>query len=215
MTTITIRDALESGRVTFSASWPRDCIFYLCNNHILLSVFFAHEKHPYGKVQRGLVLFNSLSFAYFITAVLHVFVPNDLARGAIGITLGTILQLLFDLPASMLGTCPCAHGCFPPFVQGTCRGFALACLSLHTCASFIFGLLGAGALAAGHLLTNDETMPQVVWDNFVASKTNAFIGAVPWNVITYAILRQCEVGDGVGVQRETPTGRDYGSHGMV
>lgn len=196
--TVSMREALESGRVTYTRSWLRDCCFYLCNNHILLSVFLAHPEHPYGRLQRGLVLFNSLAFAFFITAVLNAVVPVDLLRAALHVTIGTLLQLAFDLPASMLGTCPCAHKALPSCVQGCCRSVALACLACHTCMAFLLGLLGALALAItsiGSVVNSSETS-DLVWDNFVNSKLNAFVGAVPWLCVTYALLRWCEANDG-------------------
>ena len=199
MATITMREALGNGRVTFSSSWIGDAFFYLCNNHVLLSVLLSHPEHPYGKIQRGLVLFNSLCFAYFITGLLNALVLNEMARGVLMMTMGTALQLLFDVPSSMLGTCPCAHPSLPGFVQGTCRGVALACLSCHTCASCIFGVLGGVVLLAGHLFNAVD--PQVVWDQFLITKLNAFVGAVPWALLIFAVFRQCERGDMVTVRR--------------
>ena len=193
---ITMREALEQGRVTFTPSWLRDCAFYLANNHVLLAVFLAHPAHPYGRLQRGLVLFNSVAFAFFITAVLHAAVPLDLARTAVHATLGTVLQLLFDLPASMLGTCPCAHRCLPPPVQGCCRGVALMCLSCHTCMALVLGLLGAGALAVNQLFAG-EGDSELVWDRFLQTKRDAFVAALPWAIIMYALLRACEAQNGV------------------
>ena len=190
--TITMRAALASGRVTYTDSWIRDGLFYLCNNHVLLAVFLAHPEHPYGRLQRGLVLLDSLAFAFFITAVLHSLIPLEMARSALHVTLGTLLQLAFDVPSSMLGTCPCAHRALPDFLQGCCRGVALVCLSVHTCASLIFALLGAGLLAFVGMLGG--TNGDVVWHGFVETKLNAFAAALPTAVLMYALVRKCEAG---------------------
>ena len=193
MATMSMHDALATGRVTFTDSWLRDCLFYICNNHVLLSVFLAHPEHPYPRLQRGLVLFNSLSFAFFVTAVLHVFVPLDIARAALHATIGTLLQLAFDIPASMLGTCPCAHPCLPPLVRGCCRGCALAFLSVHTIATCVFALLGVVVLSVSTLFGDVDAA--LVWDGFLETKLNAFVGALPWAVLVYALVRQCEAAD--------------------
>ena len=193
----TMEEALRSGRVTFThgaGGWLQDCIFYLCNNHILLAVFLAHPAHPYPRMQRGMVLFNSLAFAFFVTAVLHALIPAEV-RGLLHLTLGTVLQLLFDVPASMLGTCPCAHRALPEVVQNACRGTALCCLSLHTCLAVVFAVVGAGFLALTSLLGRDD---DAVWDGFIQTKASAFASAVPTAVFIYALLRQCEAGGPAG-----------------
>ena len=98
-------EALAAGRVVYTESWWRDCFFYICNNHVLLSVFCAHPEHPYSRCRRLLVLLNSLCFAFFLTAILHAVVPFELAQGFLEATLGTVLQVIFDLPSSMMGSC--------------------------------------------------------------------------------------------------------------
>ena len=135
---------------------------------------------------------DSLAFAFFITAVLDCLIPLEMARSALHVTLGTLLQLAFDVPSSMLGTCPCAHRALPDFVQGCCRGVALVCLSVHTCASLIFALLGAGLLAFVGMLGG--TNGDVVWHGFVETKLNAFVAALPTAVLMYALVRKCEAG---------------------
>ena len=148
-------ETLASGMVTYTPGpfgWARDCVFYLMNNHLLLSVFFAHPLHPYPRGRRGVVLFNSLAFGFFITGTLHAFLPasegvGSIARSTLQATIGTVLQLAFDVPASMFGQCPCAHQALPSGVQGFCRGVATCCLSLHTCAAIVLTLVSLLLLA--------------------------------------------------------------------
>ena len=95
-----VRAALLSGQVRFPPNgWWTDCWFYVKNNHVLISIVLAHSSHPYTHQRRCahesacwtlacprhlrrrqclrsfLVLLNSLSFAFFVTALFQVFAP--------------------------------------------------------------------------------------------------------------------------------------------
>ena len=56
--------------------WWADGWFYVKNNHVFLSIFLAHPSHPYTRGRRFLVLLNSLSFAWFVTALFQVIIPE-------------------------------------------------------------------------------------------------------------------------------------------
>lgn len=188
-------DTLRDGLITYTpgpAGWIKDCAFYLCNNHILLAAFLAHPLHPYPRQSRAVVLFNSLAFGFFVTGVLHVILPAEegvgaIARATLQVTIGTLLQLLFDVPASLMATCPCAHRSLPGGVQGFCRGVATCCLSLHTCLAVLLTLLSLLLLSFGG---NTDAVAA----GFLTTKLNAFVGTVPTAILIYAVLRQCESG---------------------
>ena len=184
-----VAEGLRAGRVTYTDSWLQDCVFYVANNHILLACFFAHPDHPNPRLQRSLLLFASLTFAFFITAWLKAFVPWELANVLLSVTVGTFLQLLFDVPFSMLAACPCAHKSLPEAVQGICKGISIACLSCHSCCGLIYALVGVLMLMISPAATVDG-----VFDLFVQTKASAFITAIPFTILTYSILRRCEDG---------------------
>lgn len=189
-------ETLGAGRVTYTPGhigWFKDFGFYLSNNHVLLAAFLAHPLHPYPRGSRAIVLFNSLAFGFFITGILRVIIPAQegvgaIARSTLQATAGTILQLLFDIPASLIATCPCAHKSLPGLVQVCCRGAASCCLSVHTCLAVLLTLLSLLLLTFGG--NTDE-----VWSEYSTTKANAFIGAVPSALVIYAVLRQCEAGE--------------------
>ena len=114
-----MRDALLGGQVRFAPNgWWTDGWFYVKNNHVFISIFLAHPSHPYTRGRRFLVLLNSLSFAFFVTALFQVIVPVETLRIAVVLVYGTLAQIMWDVPAAMLGTCPCAHmACLPPAVR--------------------------------------------------------------------------------------------------
>jgi len=44
--------------------------------------------------------------------------PVETLRVAMVLVYGTLAQIMWDVPAAMLGTCPCAHmACLPPAVH--------------------------------------------------------------------------------------------------
>jgi len=59
---------LRDGTARISDSMLQDFLFYLQNQHNVLSIFFAHELHPFTRFHRFLVLFCSLSLAFCLTA---------------------------------------------------------------------------------------------------------------------------------------------------
>lgn len=128
--------AFKEGKVYFPPnSWLEDCLFYLRNTHVLLAVFLAHPAHPFPRKRRALVLISSLAFAFFITSLLK---GTGLAKlGPVSIV-GAILQLFWDVPGSMLGTCPCASTpMLPVWLRKCCESASFCCLMCH----FLFGLL--------------------------------------------------------------------------
>ena len=124
--------------------WWTDWWFYIKNNHIFLSIFLAHDSHPYTRKRRFLVLLNSLSFAFFVTALFQSLVPNDVAAAALILFYGTMWQIIWDVPAAMLGTCPCANmGCLPTPVRRCCGCVSFGCLFLHAALGLVLGVIGA------------------------------------------------------------------------
>lgn len=189
-----MKEALAAGRVKFPPStWGEDCIFYVRNNHVLLSVFLVHPEHPFGKGRRFMVLANSLLFAYFVMAIVasiesepgagsHVF-------GVFTLIVGTLLQLVWDLFSSMLGACACAN-CMPSAIGNGCRALS-GCLVAAQCFVGLFLAL-VGLLA----LTYSDASPHAVWEGFLHTKALAFLLAVPIAVVIFAMLWQCETAPG-------------------
>lgn len=142
--------ALKEGKVRFPPnSWLEDCLFYICNNHVLLSICFAHPAHPLSRKRRLLVLGNSLAFAFFTTCVVRgLFGFHDLAQTAASV-LGAILQLVWDLPGAMLGSCVCVNmPALPIWLRRCCGCASLVCLSCHLLFGLVYASIGALLLLA-------------------------------------------------------------------
>ena len=92
-----MRAALLDGQVRFPPNgWWADGWFYVKNNHVFLSIFLAHPSHPYTRGRRFLVLLNSLSFAWFVTALFQVIIPVEILRLAVVLVYGTLAQIMWD-----------------------------------------------------------------------------------------------------------------------
>ena len=185
-------DTLGWGVATYTDSWMRDCLFYLCNNHVLLAVALAHPLHPFSRSRRLMVLANSLSFGFFISGALHMLLTKEgsnsrAARVLVETTAGTLLQLAFDIPAGLLGTCPCAHRALPSLVQQGCTALAAAFLSLHLWCGRVFVLVTVVLIAVVPATSLVE-----IWTAYLTSKTSAFFWLIPSTVVVYALIRTCE-----------------------
>jgi len=76
-----MREMLIAGKVHYPPNgWWEDLLFYLQNNHVLLSAFCAHPAHPYTRCRRSLVLLSSVTFAFFLNAVFIAAVQTTLLR---------------------------------------------------------------------------------------------------------------------------------------
>jgi len=198
---------LWKGQVHFPPNTTlQDFIFYLNNNHILLSVCLAHRLHPHSAKRRGFILINSVSFAFFLTSIFAAFsadsgwIPQDyeLTRKSLSmltdwpLTTNTLLQLAWDVPGSMLAICPCARlptlsACF----RRAC-GYALfACLACHLLLGVVYGALGTLLL-----MLFGPVFGKIALQDFLTmlcySKGLAFLIALPVNAIVFALLLRHE-----------------------
>lgn len=189
-----------------------DLKFYLNNNHMLLWAFAAHPAHPYPPQRRRLVLLNSLAFCFFITSVLFLAVGrtahvdgNDtwrfekkLEQGAEGLrhlpllrhwptTLSVMLQLIWDVPGSLLGSCPCARSGMPTALRKPCGFGMLCCLACHLL-GILYGVVGVLLLwLLGPGWSNAAVFEFL--SLFVRSKTLAFLLALPASSGIFILLR--------------------------
>ena len=191
-----ITAALKEGRVHFNTNnWAQDCLFYLKNNHVLLSTCFAHPAHPFSRNRRVLVLANSLAFAFFITCALHAvglwnqLRADQLATRVIAPVVGALLQLVWDLPGAMLGSCVCASCAeFPVWLRSCCGFSSLVCLTCHLLLGLVYAIVGALLLLVLPWVRIEDVVQE-----FATSKLLSFLLAVPLNVFIFALLRHWEL----------------------
>lgn len=185
-----------------------DWIFYMQNNHVLLSAIFAHPSHPYPLQRRRLVLLNSLCFCFFITSLLFLAgyaLPSVPAawRSTLGMisllrdwptTASVVLQLVWDVPGSSLGICPCARSGMPPALRKPCGYGMLCCLACHLL-GVIYWAVGAALLllfGPGMSLQAARKFSVLFW----WTKLLALLLAVPTGTVIFLLLRRHELTTG-------------------
>eukprot|EP00949_MAST-11_sp_MAST-11-sp1_P002583 g2583.t1 len=141
-----IRD-LGNGVVVYSNSYCRDYLFYIRNNHALLSLFCSHPLHPYSKMER---FFAQLcSFCIVLCAEANLYnVSSDWSS-----YLWPILISIFDTLMSQAATCGCVQGNQVPKLLRTCMeacGHVL--MGFYACIAFIFLIIGAVVIANRNLI---------------------------------------------------------------
>ena len=189
--TITMREALAVGRVTYS-SWLRDAAFFIANTHVLLGLCLAHPDHPYSRCRRLLVLYSSFAFAFLLTVTLETFVPNESAKAVLRTTVGAVLQSFFDVGGALLGSCRCANAAwasriFSSSVRAACQSFSFAILSLHCCLGSMMFLFGSLLLAKDPLVDSGA-----VWEQFVRIRLAGFATSLATGLLVYAAFRELE-----------------------
>jgi len=150
--------ALEDGVVTVRGGLVGDFVFYIRNSHLLLSVFCAHENHPYTTVQRVKLLANSLAFAILVVAICTVSTNHYWEKSLVNdwaflrilaltfrdwpASFSIFVQVLFDAPGSMLSIY-LAHNdaTLPCWFRWTCGCTLLACSVANLCPAFLYFLL--------------------------------------------------------------------------
>ena len=102
---------------------------------------------------------------------------------------GGVLQLVWDLPGAMLGSCVCASCAeFPVWLRSCCGFSSLVCLTCHLLLGLVYAIVGALLL----LVLPWVRIDHVVRD-FAASKLISFVLAVPLNMLIFALLRHWEL----------------------
>ncbi|KAL1518939.1 hypothetical protein AB1Y20_003210 [Prymnesium parvum] len=191
--------ALREGRVHFPPNtWAEDCLFYLRNKHVLLSVFLAHPHHPFPRHRRALVLANSLAFAFFVTCVMRELLGKQGAAQGLALFVSAVLQIAWDVPGVMFGACACATAtALPVWLRQCCGCASLLCLSCHLLMGAVYALVGLILLA---VLPGDELK---LYDDFAAAKLLSFALAVPVDVAVFAMLHYFESRSGLAEKPES------------
>lgn len=58
--------------ITFPPGMLEDSIYYLCNNHIILSQFMSSRGHPYSRGTKRMAFFAQNCLLFFIQVLIHL-----------------------------------------------------------------------------------------------------------------------------------------------
>lgn len=135
-------ERISVGAVIFSKSYASDAWLYLKNNHLLLSLFMAHPKHPFSRSERMVCLFCSVIMGYGLTCAFNL-ISGEPDRTVVSVVVGGIIQGLYDALLRMFAECLCVQSCPRCIVKcfemcgriGMVVQFLLGCLVL--CIGFV------------------------------------------------------------------------------
>jgi len=135
-----------------------------------------------------MVLLDSLCFAFFVTALFSVLIPNAAMRTLPSLVWGTAMQVAWDAPGTLLGNCVCARAELLPSRLRRCCGIAsLACLACHLVLGLVYGLAGVALVALSPLDLG------LFARTFATSKALAFATGVLTATAIFGCLRRAEV----------------------
>jgi len=100
---------LAAGHVVFSRSATSDLWLYLKNSHIILSLFFAHPRHPFSAVERRVCLVCSVLLGVGLTCLFNL-VDAETDRMIIALVVGSLVQGIYDALLKTLASCMCVSG---------------------------------------------------------------------------------------------------------
>ena len=177
-------ERLMANHLVWSKDLKSDMWLMLKNNHLVLSLFFAHPKHDFSPLERRVCLVCSLCLGFGITSLLGLIkeeADEDSADAVLIVVLvGTVLQQIYDNLLRVFATCSCVQSC--PAVIRICFE-ALGAIGLIF--QFFFGV---GFLLLGILLIQelrgDDAVGAAAW-KFAIAKMNAWFFT---SLITFCIL---------------------------
>ena len=102
----------------YSQSALSDFWLWLKNSHIIIALFLAHPKHPFGVRSRLIVLISNLLFGLGLAALLQSPEDEDL-RTALEWSVLPILQSLFGFVCDLAARCTCVQD-WPRVVKYPC-----------------------------------------------------------------------------------------------
>ena len=121
-----LTEGLVLGRVVWFGGrdlWWRDWVFWVENEHTLISTWRGHACHPFERFDRVCYFLCVLCFSLFLSAYVQHEHPIHAGFGAycLWITLSSVLLVAYDVLLRFFATCPCMHP------GGSCYGACWLC----------------------------------------------------------------------------------------
>lgn len=186
-------ERLMANHLVWSKSLASDMWLMLKNNHLVLSLFFAHPKHDFSPTERRICLVCSLCLGFGITTLLGLIKEeaeeDDADAVLIVVIVGSLLQTVYDQLLRVFATCSCVQSC--PAVVRICFE-ALGAIGLIF--QFFFGIAFflLGILLIQELRGNDA-VGAAAW-KFAIAKMNAwFVTSLATFCILFYINRRGQV----------------------
>ncbi|KAJ8906528.1 hypothetical protein NDN08_003021 [Rhodosorus marinus] len=178
------KDLFDS-HVHYTSSWPKDAVFYLFNNNVLLSLLFVHKNHPFTKKMRWMVQFCALSLT-FLFSTFGLLLPRGI-RAVWRLVVAPLLLLTWNIYIGTLAQCPCL---FSGFISENFRSrvskIGRILLYIAVSSSVIFALLGRLFLS----IAPEQTKGDSWMMDFIETQLSSLLWSIPTDLLVYSFLRR-------------------------
>ena len=198
--------AFLAKKVKFTENFWADYWFYLCNNHVVLSICCNHRENPFSGCPRIIGLVASLLFALLSELSLAFGKSSENEKSILKWTLILVLQSVFDLEVQQLTSCVCMRSEGMPRLVRKC------------CAPILGGVMGCGVICILGLPTMimaiiyvaspsvDSDESDALFEVFLRDKLASFGTAVfPMGLGLYMMMR-CREKEVIGFEKKEPSG---------
>lgn len=177
--------------VIFSKSYASDAWIFLKNNHIILSLFLAHPKHPFSRTERAVCLFCSVLMGYGLTCAFNL-ITKEPDLTVVSVVVGGIIQGMYDTLLRTFAECLCVQSCPRCIVK--CFEF---CGRVGMVLQFLFGCFVLVIGMVAFLTTMDVSdLGGVSW-RFALSKGGSWIVAsFCFTILAYHFSRKHQMRPG-------------------
>jgi len=159
--------------------WKEDWLFYVQNEHTLLSIWCGHALHPFDRFDRVMYFLCVASFSLFMSAYVNAAHPHSKGLVEYGgwLVLSSILLVFYDYLLKFLATSPCMQpggSCYDN-CWVCCRECCVDCgkQGLYLCAAGSAGFLTAGVVIA---VTSSNVQPGMFFATFVLMRGLSYCG---------------------------------------
>lgn len=161
-------------------AWWEDWIFFLENEHTLVSMWRGHALHPFDRTDRMIYFVCVLCFSLFMSA--YVQSEHPLSEGAVDycgwVTLSSLLLVAYDYMLRFIATSPCMQpGGSLHAKCWLCRDCCIDCgkQGLYICLAGSFAFLVVGIVLGA---TAENVNPEAFFITFIAIKLLNFIAEI-------------------------------------
>lgn len=189
------RVGFAQGRVVWFGgpqAWKEDWIFYLENEHTLVSMCRGHALHPFDRSDRISYFICVMCFSLFMSAYVNNEHPRSEGAFEYGgwLTLASILLVAYDYGLRFIATSPCMQP--GGSLHGSCSCFRECCIDcgrqgLYVCLAGSFAFLVAGIVLAA---TSEDVKPGPFFVTFVAMKFCSFCAEIVPHAYSFYTRRE-------------------------
>eukprot|EP00629_Pelagomonadales_sp_RCC1024_P004082 CAMPEP_0119277632 /NCGR_PEP_ID=MMETSP1329-20130426/17572_1 /TAXON_ID=114041 /ORGANISM="Genus nov. species nov., Strain RCC1024" /LENGTH=277 /DNA_ID=CAMNT_0007278117 /DNA_START=237 /DNA_END=1066 /DNA_ORIENTATION=- len=175
-----LQEGFTLGRVVWFGGvgdWQHDWLFYVENEHTLVSMFRGHALHPFERLDRACYFFCIVCFTLFMSAYVQNAHPihQGVVQYGLWITLSSALLVVYEIVLRFLATSPCMQP------GGSLHGFCWFCRDCCVDAGkqglYVASLCSVGFLVAGIVLAaTADVDPGMYFATFFLMRACSYLG---------------------------------------